>query len=302
MARSTVQFDRWRPREKSTWVFRVFKQHNTELLRMYSAFENSYKFTYTKLGESKATWQDLPSKHFSYTNPHDYVQYTDLKDWSNAFNDLENWINLNALVTISSNFETYLSTVIPLALSSDVGVLYGVPNKIDGIEILKNGHESPFDFDDIVINCTKGTWSSRLATYEKTFSKSPNVFSNNIAALDAIRTLRNEVAHAFGRDIDESRSYQEIKKLPIKKLSRERLLKYQLLVWKIAKSIDVHLHQFHIGEYQAALFYHEIYHELNHSVHSSIRAMQLKKRIGTFGTTPVGKEFCKGLVNYYEAL
>ncbi|WP_289076798.1 hypothetical protein [uncultured Pseudoalteromonas sp.] len=302
MGRSSVQFDRWKPREKSTWVFRVFKQHNAELLRMFTAFENSQKYTFKNLGKSKAKLSDLPSQHFDYNHAKEYDQYKDLSDWTSAFNDLENWINLNALVTISSNFETYLSTVIPLALSSDLGVLYGVPNKIDGIDILKNGHESPFDFKNIVINCTKGTWSARLSAYEKAFGRSPSIFSNNLSTLDIIRNIRNDVAHAFGRDIDESRNHQEIKKLPIKKLSRDKLIKYQELVWKIAKSIDVHLHNFHIGEYQAILFYHEIYSELNHSTHPSLRAMELKKRIGTFGTTPVGKEFCKGLVNYYESL
>lgn len=302
MTRSQVQFDRWKPREKSTWVFRVFKQHNAELLRMYTSFENSHKYTYKKLGESGANWSDPPTKHFDYQAPHEYKQYKDLKEWSESFNDLENWINLNALVTISSNFETYLSTVIPLALSSDVGVLYGVPHKMDGIEILKNGHKQPFDFNDIVIGCTKGEWSSRLAAYEKAFAKSPRIFSSNISSLDAIRRLRNDVAHAFGRDIEASRNHQEIKKLPIKNLSRERLLKLQNLVWKIAKAIDVQLHQFHIGEYQAILFYHEIYPDLNKAVHPSERAIILKKRIGSFGTTPPGKEFCKGLVNYYEAL
>lgn len=302
MARSQRQFDRWKPREKSTWVFRVFKQHDAELLRMYTAFENSYKSTYKKLGESGAEWNDLPAKHFDYNKPFEYEQYKDLKEWSDSFNDLENWINLNALVTISSNFETYLSTVIPLALSSDVGVLYGVPHKMDGIEILKNGHEQPFNFNDIVIGCTKGDWSSRLAFYEKAFSKSPRIFSSNISSLDVIRRLRNDVAHAFGRDIEASRNHREIKKLPIKSLSRKRLLKFQKLVWKIAKSIDVQLHQFHIGEYQAILFYHEMLPELNKDVHASMRAVELKKRIGSFGTTPAGKEFCKGLVKYYEAL
>ncbi len=151
MGRSSVQFDRWKPREKSTWVFRVFKQHNAELLRMFTAFENSQKYTFKNLGKSKAKLSDLPSQHFDYNHAKEYDQYKDLSDWTSAFNDLENWINLNALVTISSNFETYLSTVIPLALSSDLGVLYGVPNKIDGIDILKNGHESPFDFKNIVI-------------------------------------------------------------------------------------------------------------------------------------------------------
>jgi hypothetical protein len=301
MARSSYIFDRWNPRERSTWVFRVFKKHNIELLRMYTAFENSRKYTYSQLGNT-ASWTDLPSKHFSFVRPLGYNQFADLKDWSNSFNELENWINLNTLVAISSNFETYLATVIPLALASDVGTLYGTTRKIDGVQILKHGHAKAFDFEEHVIACTKGNWSSRLAAYEGYFGRSPKFFSSNVSALEKIRAIRNNVAHAFGRDIEASRNQQEVKTLPIQHLSRESLLRLQKIVWVLAKAIDVHLHRFHIGEYQALVFYHGIYPVLRADLHPSARAIELKKRIGSFGAAPAGKEFCKGLVQYYEAL
>lgn len=301
MSHSTYLFDRWAPREKSTWAFRVFKKHNIELLRMYTAFETSKRFTYSSLGKV-ASWTDLPTKHFAFHKPLGYEQFADLKEWSNAFNDFENWINLNALVATSSNLETYLATIVPLALASDVGTLYGTPQKIDGVQILKHGHASAFDFEDHVLACTKGNWSSRLAAYEKYFGRSPKYFSSNISALEKIRAIRNNVAHAFGRDIEESRNQQEVKTLPIEKLSRDGFLKLQKTVWKIAKAIDVHLHQFHIGEYQALVFYHNIYPTLRQDLHPSERAIQFKKRVGAFGSTPAGKEYSKGLVQYYESL
>lgn len=301
MKRSTYQFDRWKPREKSTWVFWVFKKHNIELLRMYTAFETSRRFTYSNLGKV-AKWDDQPTKHFPFVRPLGYDQFDDIRDWSCAFNDLENWLNLNALVAISSNLETYMATVIPLALSSDVGALYGTTKKIDGIQILKHGHAKAFDFEQHVVACTKGDWSSRLAAYERYFGRSPKYFSTNISALERIRTLRNTVAHSFGRDIEASRDQHQVKTLPIEKLSRDGLLSLQKVVWQMAKAIDVHLHQFHIGEYQALAFYHRLCPSLRHDLHSSMRAIELKKRIGHFGTTPAGKEYCKGLVQYYESL
>lgn len=301
MTRSTYQFDRWKPREKSTWVFRVFKKHNIELLRMYTAFETSRRFTYSNLGKV-AKWDDQPTKHFPFVRPLGFDQFDDMRDWSSAFNDLENWLNLNALVAISSNLETYMATVIPLALSSDVGTLYGTTRKIDGIQILKHGHAKAFDFDQHVVACTKGDWSSRHAAYERYFGRSPKYFSTNISALERIRTLRNNVAHSFGRDIEASRDQQQVKTLPIENLSRDGLLSLQKVVWQMAKAIDVHLHQFHIGEYQALAFYHRLYPSLRHGLHPSMRAIELKKRIGDFGATPAGKEYCNGLVQYYESL
>ena len=300
MARSTYVFDRWVPREKSTWAFRVFKKHTSELLRMYTAFDNARGHTYSNLGKT-ASWSDPPDRHFKF--PHRLLrqdQFSDLKEWSNTFNDLANWVNLNALVAISSNLETYLATVIPLAVASDVGVLHGVPRRIDGIAILKHGRANAFNFEQYAVACTKDDWSKRLAAYERLFGRSPKFFSSNIASLERIRRIRNNVAHAFGRDIEASRNQMEVKTVPIEKLSVESLLQLQRVVWQLVKAIDVHL-QFHIGEYQALAFYHGIYPELRKDLHLSMRAMELKTRIGEFGSR-AGKEFCKGLVQYYEGL
>lgn len=58
----------------------------------------------------------------------------------------------------------------------------------------------------------------------------------------------------------------------------------------------------HIGEFQAIRFYHELYPTLRKDIHPSQRAMILKKAIGRFKAVAPGKLFCKGLVEYYEAL
>jgi hypothetical protein len=301
MVRSTYEFNRWVPREKSTWAFRVFKKHTNELLRMYTAFANSRTYTYSTLGKA-AAWSDSPTQHFSFPPRLRAEQFSDLRDWSQAFNDLENWINLNALLAISSNLETYLATVVPLALASDVGTLYGTSRRIDGIQILKHGHSQAFDFRQHVVSCTKDHWSKRLAAYERLFGRSPKFFSSNISALERIRNIRNNVAHAFGRDIEASRNQLEVKTLPIERLSPNSLMQLQRVVWQLVKAIDVHLHLFHIGEYQALAFYHNIYPSLRKDLHPSMRAIELKKKMGVFGAEAAGKEFCKGLVRYYEAL
>jgi hypothetical protein len=300
MARSNYQFDRWKPRENSTWVFRVFKKHNIELMRMYTAFETSRRFTYFHLGKV-AQWSDQPSKHFPFVRPLGYDQFETMRDWSSAYNDLENWVNLNALVAIASSLETYFATVIPLALASDVGTLYGTSRRIDGIQILKHGHSNALDFEQQVISCTKGDWSSRLAAYVRLFGRAPKYFTSNIASLERIRNLRNNAAHSFGRDIEASREHQQVKTLPMDILSRSALLNLQKTSWKLAKAVDVHLHQFHIGEYQALAFYHSIFPTMRHDLHVGERARQLKKRIGGFGAVS-GKDFCRGLAEYYEAL
>ncbi len=302
MGKSTYQFDRWKPRAKSSWAWRVFKKHNIEFQRMYTTFDTGRKYTYQNLGKNGAQKNDVPDKHFKFDRPWESKNFSDLEDWISAFNDLENWMNLNALVAILSNLETYIATIVPLALESDIGTLYGVPHRIDGIEILKHGKDKPFNFNDIVTSCTKGTWDSRISAYERAFGRAPKYLKNHVSELDLMRNLRNNVAHAFGRGIEAARVSGNIKTIPIEKLSRDRLLKYQAVVWKVTKSIDAHLHNFHIGEYQAILFYHNLYPSLNHNVHQNMRAVELKKKIGQFGIESQGKEFCKGLVAYYESI
>jgi hypothetical protein len=302
MATSTYEFDRWKTRSRSTWAWRVFKKHNLEFQRMYTSFDNSRKYTYSNLGKNSAKKEDPVTEHFSFGRSWEAEKFTDLTDWMGAFNDLENWMNLNALVAVLSNLETYISTVVPLALESDAGVVFGLSHRVDGIEVLKHGKKKPFDFSDVVTSCTKGTWDSRVSAYERAFIKAPKYLKNHISELDKMRNLRNNVAHAFGRDIEASRQRGKITTLPIERLSRERLIKYQEIVWKTAKSIDAHLQNFHIGEYQSLLFYHSLYPELDHSVHQSMRARELRKKIGQFGDVSPGSLFCKGLVAYYESI
>ncbi|AZI51793.1 hypothetical protein L2D04_08435 [Pantoea agglomerans] len=302
MSRSTYSFDRWTPQSKSSWAWSVFKKHNNELLRMIIAFENSYKYTFSNLGASKANLSDSPELHFKFKNKNDIEKFGDLNEWVNSYNQLENWVNLNALVSLMSNLETYMATIIPLAVESDIGVLYGLPNRIDGIEIVKHNQKKPHGIEEIVTSCTKGTWGSRVGSYKKIFDKAPKYLEGHISELDKMRNLRNNVAHAFGRDIESAREKTSITILPSNKLSREKLMHYQSIVWKATKAIDAHLYNFHIGEYSRILFYHELQGDIDSSLHTGQKVMMLKKAIGRFGATPAGKAFCKGLIEYYDAI
>lgn len=306
MARSMRKFDRWIPREPSSWPFQVFQKYNAELGNMLIAYFGSQKYTYKQLGKT-ASWDDLVSKHFEFSDETHEAVFKDIRSWSLAFNEFDNWTNLNSIMAMSSYFETYIATAIKLALESDVGVLFGVNRKIDGIQILKHGHKQPFDFEDKINGCTKGHWSSRVDSYKKIFGHTPEILSDNISALEKIRALRNNLGHAFGRDINESRRHEVISITKMQSITREKTIHYQSLLFGIAKKIDKHLLANHIGEYQALHFYHNLRPNLKQN--DSIKERQfgnhvavLKKKIGRFGAASAGKEFCKGLIEYYEAL
>jgi len=271
---------------------------------MFISHIAAHSYCYKKLGET-ASWDDSVADHFSFKDSTHVHTFDNLKSWSNSFEYFDNWINLNSLMAMSSNLETYMATVIKLALESDVGVLYGASQKIDGASILKHGNAQPFDFEEKIISCTKGEWGSRISAYERIFGFVPNTLKNNISDLDKIRNLRNRVGHSFGRDIDKSRNHGEIDTMPIEKLRRDKALWYQSLIYGVAKDIDRHLHEKHVGEYQTVNFYHNLLKWLPDTEHNNnhkVRVGLLKKDLGRFGAYAAGKNFCSGLIQYYDKL
>jgi hypothetical protein len=227
--------------------------------------------------------------------------FDSLKSWSNSFNDFQNWVNLNALMALCSNLETYLSTSVSLAIQSDPGLLFQSPKSIDGAQLLKKNAAKNIAHDDLIMSITKGDWNSRLSAFKKIFGNVPTVLERQIGELEKIRQLRNKIGHAFGRDIESSRNHEVKKTLPMESLNSIQLNRHQKTIWSSAKSVDKFLLKNHIGDYQAIAFYHRLYPGLRKDVHPSERAMSLKKALGSFGDVS-GKEYCKELVTYYEAL
>jgi hypothetical protein len=301
MSKSDVKFERWVPREGSTWPFQVFRKYDLELQGLYWSFEPAAKHVYAVLGKSGAKWPDRPEKHLPF-HPRERARlFDDVKRWSLAFNAFANWTRLNALVAITSNLETFLAAVIQLALESDPGLLLGASESVDGMALLK-AKGKPLDYEKQIEACTKRDWSSRVAAFESLFGSAPAILKDKLSDLDSMRILRNKVGHAFGRDIAKSRQHGVREIMPMGLLSKERLERYQRIAWSAAKQIDRQLLMKHIGEYQAIHFYHKLYPSLRKDVHPSERAIVFKKELGRFKAPSAGKLFCKGLVAYYESL
>jgi hypothetical protein len=204
-------------------------------------------------------------------------------------------------MAMNSNLETFMASIIAMAIESDPGLLLGAPRMIDGVSLLKQGTPVP-NLDEHVEACTRGDWQSRVQAYRTRFGSVPSSITDNIGELEKLRTIRNKVGHALGRDIQEARKHGTKTILPMEKLSRERVLKYKRLTWAVAKDVDRHLLAMHIGEFQAIHFYHRLYPQLSKVANATLRANALKKELGRFKAALAGKLFSKGLVSYYEQL
>lgn len=294
-------FDRWNAVYPSTWSFQVFNKYNDELNNMMWANKGTSATIYQYLKEKGANWNDKASTFLKFDVPHGEEVFPDLKDWSKSFNEFQNWVNLNSLMTLVSNLETYMAASASLALQSDPGVLFSSPKSIDGVLLLKNGVTQSCFNDNIIESITKGGWEARTNAFRRTFGIAPSCLEKNISDLDKIRNLRNKIGHAFGRDINKARNHELKSTLMIEKLKDDKLKKIQRIIWSTAKSIDCYLLENHIGEFQAVAFYHRMYNSLRKDIHPSQRAVKLKKELGSWGNT-IGKGYCKELVNYYEQL
>ena len=265
---SDVEFDRWKSRMKVSLPYSVYAAYTGELRQMYRTMISSREYVYTSLNIDKgAKWEDSPNKFFTFKGEIKKTNafFVNLKDWSGAYNRLENWTNLNTLVALSASFETYLFMIITLALESDIGVKYGMTKEIDGIKAVKVG--AKLEFTSEVVSCTKGEWSSRISNMRSLFHKVPDVLEQNVSTLDKIRKIRNNVAHSFGRDIEKAHEVHIMQKIDSEKLSRSRLLKYWDIIDDCVREIDKVMLEDHIGEYQILCFYHDVEKELVSEIH-----------------------------------
>ena len=302
MAASQVKFERWNALNSNTWSYNVFSKYNDELNELLWSYRAVFKQTFKNLQSNKAKLTDLPSQHLLLDVPKGEEVFKSITDWSKRFNEFNNWTNLNSLLTLTSNLETYISTVVSLAIESDPGILFESSKSIDGISLVKNGAKISKYQKDIITSITKGDWNSRISCYKSTFGVVPNYLEKNLGELEKIRNLRNKIGHAFGRDIEGSRNHEVKEIQQIEKLSDKNLKKIQYIIINSAKSIDEHLLKNHIGEYQRLLFYHKLFPSISpKQKHQSDRAVILKKELGKYGDIS-GKLFCKGLVKYYEEI
>jgi len=300
MAASQLKFERWNPLMVNTWTFQVFNKYNDELNELLWSYRSVFKQTYKNLKNTKANLTDLPSEHLSFEVPKGEEVFKTIEEWSKRFNEFNNWTNLNALLTLTSNLETYISTVVSLSIESDPGILFESSKSIDGISLIKNGAKKSKFQKDIITSMTKGDWNSRISCYDNTFGYTPSYIKANIGELEKIRNLRNKVGHSFGRDIEGSRNHEVKEIQKIENLSDKNLKKIQHIIVNTAKSIDDHLLKNHIGEYQRLLYFHKLSPTISpKQKHQSDKAVILKKELGKQGDVS-GKLFCKGLVEYYE--
>lgn len=294
---ANIKFNRWSTPYPHSLPYRIFKESDKEVRSLVNTYERSFSYICTNLKKSGATWE-APAFNFGLI---DNNQTVTVKQWILNAKEFGNWMRLNLLMSMCSNVETYIASVIRESIESDPGIIMGASHYIDGIKLLKSGKK----VDENVIaehikKCTKDTWSSRLNNIEKLFGAMP-IIASNIGALEEIRKLRNTVGHAFGRNIEKAQQYFKIEIEPMGRLSVKRYNKYITILFDMVQEFDEIITRNHIGCFEIIFQYHKMYESIKH-LDKDKQIEKLKEALHEETNSGVNKDLCRGVYLYYKDL
>lgn len=288
-------FNRWSPAISKTWAFRLFERHHTEINDLYWAHAAALRKAFSSCRKKQLS--DPCDSVFHLKAEHARRLPGTLKDWADKYNSFDNWTRLSCLVAATGYLEVYMKTAVRLALESDPGVMVGCSRKIDGAQPLKK--RPRYSYKDEAAACVKGDWQSRIAAYKRLFGDCPVAIENSIADLEFVRRTRNGVAHTFGRGIDEYDSLAQAKPRELTILKEERFTRILGLIEEIAKAVETHLGQAHIGDYESIYFFHHWLSD-NPFVQKTDKALRIE--FVRLHNNTVGKPYCTELRAYYAGL
>ena len=297
--------ERWISPFNSSLAYVLFMKHFTELNTIYWAHVPASN---TVIKHIKQKSVDNPTtdfcKLFVVKDEDERRLASDYNAWNQDYKEFLNYTRLNMLMLLSSAFETYLRTIVSLAIESKPGTVLGCPESIDGAFLLKKDinygmyNDKNYLFSNIIDDVCRGEWSKRVEAYEKYFGTAPTGLKGNISKLDELRRTRNEIGHYFGRKKNQYETPILMAPKEVERVSHDNLIKYMNTVHKTVKSIDEHLHITFVGSYDIIKFYFQEIHIDSKDLTPGIQAKNLQKHLGEKGLRTAGTEYYKNLLSY----
>ena len=279
-------------------ALRSFNNFETELNEHFWSFKviSEYSRFVAQQEKDKIPTQSTRSV-FNASGPDARRIPPTVSDWLAARGELENWLRAAALVSAAAFHETYLRQIARCALMSNPLVRHGLSKQLDGVHLLKKGRE--IAFEEELKNVTKGDWSSRRTAFGKLFGE-PDEAAFPIKKLEAIRKIRNNFAHGFGRDLDVP-SPIEMNTEEAQRLCQKTFMSYMAVLSKSAAAIDELLLKEHIGSFELLYAYHQwrqLPRKGKESRYSEERAFQryVAGSLKLFKST----EYCGELILFYK--
>ncbi|TRY29768.1 hypothetical protein [Aliiglaciecola sp. M165] len=245
-----MSFERYKLFEYRSLAHRLFKRHHTHFNDIYwsQRIANRHVFSLTKPYKR----DDSITLLFNPTT--DEIRNSrSLGEWADWYSDFDRWSRLASIVGLAGYLETYIAQVSVAAFESTPSLVLGGGPKVDGAVFLK--HNANYDLYQHSESLTRGDWQARVSAYKGFFGSCP--FENLISELEKLRILRNDAGHSFGRDIKSMRFAQgwEVKKLA--NISDSKIIDFLKLVESVANSIDSHIAEEYVGQYEIIKVYHQ---------------------------------------------
>lgn len=237
---------------KYTWSYSRFKEHHTELNRMYWSYA-----AIAGIGQHLTNHQPPKSSSHGLLHvggPDTRRVPATVETWRSASAGFGNWARLNAVMSVSSYLEVYLRSAIRFAILSDPGLLIDASGSVDGVQLLLSGRHP--DTDAVVTSCTKGDWQSRVRCFRSIFRAIPVGIEEAIPHLERLRLLRNSVGHYFGRPSRKLERLWDCEEVHPNKVSESKLKEILQTVETIAEAYDQLLLP-HIGNFETISVYLE---------------------------------------------
>lgn len=293
-----MEINRYKNPFEHTRIFYCFKNHHTQLNDMYWSLVPV--FHYAMCMERKAESEETVATIFKATGP-DVRRVTNNRNiWKRNFSEARSWNRLTCLLGALGYLETFVKSIITLALRSDPGVMYKRPRAIEGTSWMKIGI-SP-DHGKLLESVTKGEWPSRMATYKELFGSVPSAVMGHLGELEKLRVLRNGAGHAFGRNA--SFSFLMDNKVPdsIARISEDKLKKALATIEDVAVGIDAHLGDDFIGSFEVIESYH-IWRSSKAAVLANFHDedRKFKKACSEIFRTPISIEYSRQVIEFYKA-
>lgn len=290
-----MSFNRYKLFESRSLAHRLFKRHHTHFNDIYWSQRVAYKHVFSLT--QPFSRDDSVTSLFNLENSENR-NGRNLGDWADWYSAFDCWSRMAYIVGLAGYLETYIAQVSVAAFESTPSLILGGGPKIDGAVFLK--HNPDYDLYSYSESLTRGDWQSRVSAYKGFFGSCP--FENNISTLEKLRRLRNDAGHSFGRDIKSMRFAQgwEVNKLV--KISDDKIIEFLQLVESVANSIDSHIAENFIGQYEIIKVYHRWRKTANQANRYSPKALPKKFRKHFYDLTSGIYHPANKMMEYYDSL
>lgn len=252
-----MKYDRFVRAEGTSWAFWQFNEYETQINSAYwSGVAGISRASY----EVRNAASPVNARTVMHASGPDALRFpADGHAFVSNLEDFLKWNRASFIMAATGALETYSWRAVLTALMSDPAAAHGKSKAIDGAAWLKLGIRP--DHSEVKKRITKDTWHQRYVALRGLFGEIPDLQAN-VSELDQIRIFRNNVGHAFGRDLSAEPNLTTRAMERMRTIDDQKFKDWLGIISRSAKVLDTVLVSNHIGDFEPMLHFHSYYDAL----------------------------------------